>query len=113
MCGELSVAFQKISLEAGAEVGVHSEGGRDAEGARDDQGGLIEELRGLLVETMAGREGGNSGPPLRIVVRAVETRTVTTREVVGGRFGHVPRIVETEEVMTREVDARAAMESAE
>ena len=50
---------------------------------------------------------------MRIVVRAVETRTVTTREVVGGRFGHVPRIVETEEVMTREVDARAAMESAE
>ena len=77
MCGELSVAFQKISLEAGAEVGVHSEGGRDAEGARDDQGGLIEELQDLLVETMAGREGGNLGPPLRIVVRAVETRTVT------------------------------------
>ena len=71
---ELSLAFRKLSLEAGAEDGVDSEGAR---GARDEQGGLMEGLRGLLLETMAGREGGNLGPPLRIVVRAVETRTVT------------------------------------
>ena len=93
-----------------------SEGGECARGAKDEQGGLMEELRGLLLETMAGREGGASGPPLRIEVRAMETKTVTRREVVvGGRFGHVPRIVETEveKVMTREVEARVAIEFAE
>ena len=34
---------------------------------------------------------------------SIEARAVTTREEVGGRFGHVPRIVEMEEVMTREL----------
>ena len=62
MCGELDVAFQKLSLEAGTEGGVDSEGARDATEAEDDQGGLIEGLRGLLVETMARREGGILGP---------------------------------------------------
>ena len=48
---------------------------------------------------------------MRAVVRAVETKTVSIREVAGGTaFGHVPRRVEKEEVVTRELDVQAVME---
>ena len=93
------------------------DGGPWTELAREeaDAGGadeaLLRDLRVLLDETLAGWGGMDSGPPVRAVACAVETRTVSIREVeVGAAVGGVPRSVKTEEVVTRMLDVHAVLE---
>ena len=79
----------------------------DAAGADE---ALLCDLRVLMVETLAGLGGENSGPPVRAVTCTVETRTASIREVEGGTaVSNIPRSVRTEEVVTRTKDVQAVL----
>ena len=72
---------------------------------------LLRDLRVLLVETLAGWGGMDSGPPVRAAAHAVEMRTVSIREVEGGTaVSNVLWSVKTEEVVTRKLDVQAVLE---
>ena len=80
----------------------------EAEGAEVS---LLRDLRALLVETLAGWGGTDSGPPVRADANAVETRRVSIREVDGGTYiGHIPRGVRIKEVVTRQLNVQAVLE---
>ena len=80
----------------------------EAEGAEVS---LLRDLRALLVETLAGWGGMDSGPPERANARAVETRRISIRDLDGGTdIGHGPRGVKIEEEVTRQLDVEPVLE---